>query len=197
MSRLKPHHYKLLQQIIAARELLLADVDGRMIRPLSAAGLVNVQDGRVQATRAGRSAMADRNPASPEPDKPTRLSAAQEDVLRLVSRQPGLSTDGVDQRTTRALRARGLITEADGRLYVSPEAASSLGSSRSVSPSPKRGRRPHRHPRSEAILTALEKLEHALPPGAEVLVGPIMCAAEDVADAFRKHARKLAARQNG
>lgn len=41
------------------------------------------------------------------------------------------------------------------------------------------------------ILKAVEKLEKALPRDAEVLVGTIMCGADDVAAAFRSLARKL------
>lgn len=39
MPRFKPHHYDLLRRIIAARQIPLSDVDGRMIRPLTRASL--------------------------------------------------------------------------------------------------------------------------------------------------------------
>lgn len=41
------------------------------------------------------------------------------------------------------------------------------------------------------ILKAVEELEKALPRDAEVLVGSIMCAADDVTAAFRSLARKI------
>lgn len=197
MSRLKSHHYDLLRRIIAAGQVPLSDVDGRMVRPLSAAGLVQVEDGHVKATKAGRAASADAAPAGSAEYHPGKLSSAQEDLLRLVIRQPGIASDEVDRRTIRALRARGLILESDGHLSAAPDAAAALRSHQSTPARPKRGRRPRRHPRAEAILKAVEQLEHAIPPEAEVLVGSIMCGADDLTDAFRKCARKLSATQNG
>ena len=196
MSRLKAHHYDLLRRIIAARQVPLTELDGRMIRPLSAAGLVQVEDRYVTATRAGRTTAADAAPANSD-NHPATLSPAQEDLLRVILRHPGIASEEVDRRTARALRARGLIHETDGQLSAAPNAAAALQPNYSTAAKPKRGRRPRRHPRAEAILKAIEQLDHALPPGAEVLVGSIMCAAEDVTDAFRKHARKLGAGQTG
>jgi hypothetical protein len=197
MPHLKAYHYELLRKILAARAVPLADVDGRLLRPLSAAGFVQVEGEQVRVTREGRAAVVDLAPVLPTEPPPGKLSAAQEDLLRRILRAPGIASDEVDQRTARALRARGLIREVDGQLSAIPDAVASLQSHHSTSTRPKRGRRPRRHPRAEAILKAVEQLEQALPPEAEVLVGSIMCAADDVTAGFRKHARMLDQRQNG
>lgn len=192
MARIKPHQSDLLRRIVAAQALSLAEVDGRIIRPLIAAELVSVENGRVTPTRAGRKAAAGSAQAAAPARPQGKLSHAQEDLLRLILRQPGIGSDEVDMRTLRALRSRELIQESGGRLTVTPAAAACLRAPERAPTKRKRGRPPRRHPRSEAILKAVEQLEHALPPEAEVLVGPIMCAAEDITMAFRKHARKLA-----
>jgi hypothetical protein len=197
MTRLKSHHYDLLRRIIAARQLPRAEVDGRMIRPLSAAGLVQVEVGHVTATKAGRTAAADAESAGPSENQPGKLSAAQEDLLRRIIRHSGITTDQADRRTIRALRARGLISEVTGQLSATADAAAAFRSDDSGSARTKRGRRPERNPRAEAILKAVERLEQALPPQAEVLVGSIMCAADDLTEAFRQYARKLNARPKG
>jgi hypothetical protein len=45
--------------------------------------------------------------------------------------------------------------------------------------------------RAAAIRRAVEKLEQALPPHAEVLVGSMIAAAHDLVEGFRKYARAL------
>jgi hypothetical protein len=191
MERLKPHHHQLLQRIVEAGGLPLDEVDGRVVRPLIAARLVKADDDRVTPTRAGRSAVAEATHSTAATPWQGKLSPAQEDLLRLILNQPGLATDEVDLRTARALRSRGLVRESDGRLTGTAAGAAYVGAPEPAYTARKRGRRPRRHPRAEAILKAVDQLEHALPPGAEVLVGTIMCAAVDVAAGFRKHARKL------
>lgn len=191
MARLKPHHYELLQRIIDAGELPADEIDGRVMRPLRTGGLVDVAEDRVRVTAAGKRALSTAAGDAAAPREPGKLSGAQEDLLRLILRSGGVHSEDVDLRTARALRTRGLIREADGMLTGTPAGAEHLDSLRSPDTPRRRGHRPQRHPRAEAILKAVEQLEHALPPGAEVLVGSIMCAAEDVATGFRALARKL------
>jgi hypothetical protein len=45
--------------------------------------------------------------------------------------------------------------------------------------------------RAAAIWRAIEQLDVALPSNAEVLVGSMMAAADDVVEGFRKYARAL------
>lgn len=168
-----------------------------MIRPLCAAGLLRVEGGNVKATKAGRTADADVVRIRGSDDSPAKLSAGQEDLLRLILRHPGMATDEVDKRTLRSLLARGLVHEADGRLSAVPDAAAALLSRRSTPTRPNRGRPGRRNHRAEAMLNAIEQLERAFPSEAEILVGSIMCAATDLTDALRKYARQLSTRRTG
>jgi hypothetical protein len=191
MSRLKPHHYELLQRIVAAGELPAHEVDGRVMRPLRASGLVRVDKERVRLTDAGKGVLSSASTAGVVPGTPGKLSGAQEDLLRRIVRSDGIKDEDVDLRTARALQSRGFIQQNQGMLTPTPAGVAHIQSPRSSDERPRRGRRPHRHPRAEAILKAVEQLEHALPQGAEVLVGPIMCAADDVTAGFRALARRL------
>jgi hypothetical protein len=192
MSPLKPHHYELLQRINTAGELPTEQVDGRIIRPLRASGFVRVYEDRVRVTAAGKEALSAARPGTVTSREPGKLSGAQEDLLRLILRNGSINPEDADLRTARALRSRGLVYETDGMLKATPTGIAHLESLRPQDAPRRRGRRPHRHPRAEAILKAVAQLEHAIPPGAEVLVGPIMCAAEDVTSGFRALARELA-----
>lgn len=203
MSHLKPHHYELLRRVLAAGSLSVEEVDGRVIRPLRSAGLVRVDQQRVTATHAAREALTEARQAEeptsisqPGP-RVSKLSARQEDLLREIVRQRGLYLDDVDRRTVRALSSRGLISESGGKLTATAAGAAHFTPNHHGDAARRRGRRPKKHPRAEAILKAVAMLEEALPPEAEVLVGPIMCAADDVARGFRAYARELAARPRG
>ncbi|HEY0015502.1 MAG TPA: hypothetical protein VGC13_04260 [Longimicrobium sp.] len=191
MPLLKPHHYELLQRIIAAGELPPGEVDGRLLRPLRTSGLVRVDEDRIRVTVAGRDAVSMPGADTAAPRETGKLSSAQEDLLRLIVRAGGLNREDVDLRTARALRSRGLVGEDGGMLTGTPAGVAHLEALDWRETPRRRGRRPHRHPRAEAILKATQQLEHALPPEAEVLVGPIMCAAEDVSAGFRTFARQL------
>jgi hypothetical protein len=191
MSRLKPHHYELLQRIITAGELPVEELDGRLTRPLRASGLVRVEEDRVRATEAGKKALSTTSADSVDPREPGKLSSAQEDLLRRIVRNDSIRDEEADLRTVRALCSRGLVRESQGMLTATPAGTAHIHSLRSSDP--RRRRRPHTHPRAEAILKAVEQLEYAIPPGAEVLVGPIMCAADDVTEGFRALARRLIA----
>lgn len=193
MPQLKPHHHDLLQKIVAAGGLPADQVDGRVMWPLRALGFVHVSEGRVTVTAAGKDAVSTARAGAVVPKPAGKLSNAQEDLLRSILRNGGIGLDDIDLRTARALRSRGLARESEGMLIGTPAGVAHLESSRQQDTPRRRGRRPRSHPRAEAILKAVEQLEHALPPGAEVLVGPIMCAAEDVTAGFRTLARKLVA----
>jgi hypothetical protein len=56
---------------------------------------------------------------------------------------------------------------------------------------PKRGRKRKENARAIVIRRAARQLESAIPPDAEVLVGNIMAAADDLVEAFRRHASKI------
>lgn len=194
MPNLKPHHYELLRKILAAGELRLDQIDGRVLRPLRSSGLVRVDGELVKLTATGKDALNAAADAVGVHKEVGKLTAAQEDLLRLVVRQGSVRVEDVDLRTVRALRARGLIQESDGIFASTPAGEAYLDSPRRGDGRRRRGRPPRRHPRAEMILKAVEALEAALPRDAEVLVGNIMCAADDITAAFRSHARKLEAK---
>lgn len=197
MPRFKTYHFELLQRIVSAGSLSIEHVDGRVLRPLRAADFVRVDVERVTATLAGKKALTQAPPKKVGDDTPApvvragKLSHRQEDLLREILRLRSVDSDQVDLRTARALSARGLIHEGDGRLSATPAGAVHFEAQRADEGRRRRGRPVRKHPRAEAILKAVAALEQALPPGAEVLVGSIMCAADDVTAGFRGLARKL------
>lgn len=191
MPNFKPHHYDLLRKILSSGEMHVEQIDGRVLRPLRSSGLVRVDGQLVKVTAAGRDAVAAAPGDSGVHKEVGKLTARQEDLLRLIVRQGSVVAEDVDLRTVRALRARGLIQESKGSFASTPAGAAYLEAPAGSDGRRRRGRPPQRHGRAEMILKAVEKLEKALPPDAEVLVGPIMCAADDVAAAFRSLARKI------
>lgn len=191
MPNFKSHHYDLLRKILTAGELHLEEIDGRVLRPLRSSGLVRIDGQLVRVTAAGKNAVA-AAPENPGVHKEVgKLSGRQEDLLRLIVRQGSAAVEDVDLRTVRALRARGLIQESKGALSSTPAGAAYLEAPTGSDGRRRRGRPPRQHGRAEMILKAVEKLEKALPRDAEVLVGTIMCAADDVTAAFRSLARKI------
>jgi hypothetical protein len=194
MANFKPHHYDLLRKILTAGELHLEQIDGRVLRPLRSSGLVRIDGQLVRVTAAGKEAVA----AAPENSgvhmEVGKLTAPQEDLLRLIVRQGSVVTEDVDLRTVRALRVRGLVKESKGALSITPAGAAYLEAPAGGYGRRRRGRPPQRHGRAEMILKAVEKLEKALPRDAEVLVGPIMCGADDITVAFRSLARRINAK---
>lgn len=193
MPSFKAHHHELLRKIAAAGELQLEQIDGRVLRPLRSSGLVRVDGESVRITAAGRDSITSAAEDSSVHKEVGKLTARQEDLLRLMVRQGSISAEDADLRTARALRARGLIREAKGMLTSTPAGAAYLDSPSDSDGRRRRGRPPQRHPRAETILKAVEQLERAIPRDAEVLVGPIMCAADDVTAAFRSFARRIKA----
>lgn len=191
MPNLKPHHHDLLRKILTAGELHLEQIDGRVLRPLRSAGLIRIDGELVKATLAGRDAVAAVAQDTSVHKEVGRLTAPQEDLLRLMIRQGSVGAEDVDMRTVRALRARGLVQESKGALVSTPAGAAYLEAPTGGGGRRRRGRPPQRHPRAEMILKAVEELEKAIPRDAEVLVGTIMCAADEVTAAFRSLARKI------
>jgi hypothetical protein len=151
MSRLKPHHYELLQRIITAGKLPAEELDGRLMRPLRALGLVRVEENRVRATEAGKKALSTTSADNVDSREPGKLSSAQEDLLRRIVRNDSIKDEEADLRTVRALRSRGLVRESEGMLTATPAGVAHIQSPRSSDPRRRRGRRPHTHPRAEAI----------------------------------------------
>ena len=128
------------------------------------------------------------------------LNEKQVDLLRFLDRQsapvPAAELDG---RIIRALRSRDCITEDDGFVKVTEQGRAVLQGGAAPARR-RRGRRPavekHAgHGRAQAVRRALEKLELALPRDAELAVGNIFAAADDVVDAFRRYARRIERKQ--
>lgn len=191
MPSIKPHHHDLLQRIVTAGGLRLEQIDGRLLRPLRSSGLISVDGGVVRVTAAGRDRITAATVSSGARKEVGKLTAPQEDLLRVIVRRGSVNAEDADLRTVRALRSRGLIRESKGALTSTPAGAACLEAPTGGDGRRRRGRPPQRHPRAEMILKAVEKLEMALPWEAEVLVGTIMCAADDVTAAFRLLARKI------
>jgi hypothetical protein len=186
MRRLKPHQQDLLARIVRHGGLRAHDVDGRILRALVASGFAEVVGTRVAATAAGRG-HADTEPG-PAPVQ-GRLNERQEGLLRALLRAGEVARDGVDGRVARSLVSRGLaVLQGD---VMTPTSAGRAYFEQEAPPVSRRGRKRKENARSAVIRRAVRQLESALPAGAEVLVGNIMAAADDVVDGFRKHARKL------
>jgi hypothetical protein len=186
MRRLKPHQQDLLDRIVRHGGLPTRDVDGRILRALVASGVVEVVGTRVKATAAGRG--DEGTESGPAPPR-GRLNERQEGLLRMLLRDSEAAQEEVDGRVMRSLLSRGLamlqgevVTPTTaGRAYFEQEAPAVR----------RRGRKRKENARSAVIRRAVRTLESAIPRGAEVLVGNIMAAADDVVDGFRKHARML------
>lgn len=186
MSPLKPRQEELLARIVRAGGLPLGAVDGRSVRPLRTARLVEVAGERLVPTAAGRRHV--RKTAGASPDR-ARLNPRQEDLLRMIVRLREVPAEELDGRIVRPLIARGLATVSEDDL-VTPTSA---GRVYLDEPTSGRRRRKEGAPdaRAAAIRRAVRRLEAAVPASAEVQVGNIMAAADDVVDAFLRHARRL------
>lgn len=119
MRDLKPPQRELLSLIVRRGEVPSRDVDGRVLRPLRAAGLVELSGTLVRATAQGKAVVA----PAPRPARPSpvRLNTAQADLLRRVLRQGSVAAETLDGRVAKPLLARGLVTIADD--IVTPTAA--------------------------------------------------------------------------
>ncbi len=187
MRKLKPRQQELLADIVRRGEIPVEEVDGRVLRPLLVAGLAEVADSRVVATRAGRRQV--QRKLGVEPIK-SRLNSRQEDLLREILRLGHVPAEELDGRVTRPLIVRGLVTLSDDDVVTATSAGRVYFEE--VQPAARRGRkRRPENARAAAVRRALRQLEAALPQGAELLVGNNMASADDVVDGFRRHARKL------
>jgi hypothetical protein len=176
---LKPHQQDLLENIRRAGKLPTDAVDGRTLRALQRLQLVTVAGGFVFPS----------TPAGAATGAPPILSERQAAMLRAIVRARGaVPEDELDGRTLNALVSRGLLVLRNGKVTPTDGGRTALATPR---PSRRRRGATSRHARAASILRSVEQLEAALPPGAEVLVGPIMAAAEDVVDGFRLLARRL------
>lgn len=111
MRKLQPHQRNLLEEVIRHGRIPANEVDGRMLRPLRSAGLVQVVGQHVEATQEG---LRQVNGEPPRVLAQSRLNERQEELLRLVLRLGQLPVDEVDGRVARPLLARGLVAVADG-----------------------------------------------------------------------------------
>jgi hypothetical protein len=183
---LKPRQQDLLQEIVRSGGVPIDQADGRVLRPLRSAGLVQVSGSRVEATPDGLRHARQNSGHLPAR---SRLNEKQEELLRLVLRSGPVPSEEVDGRVARALLARGLVTLRDD--LVTATSAGRTYFDEQPPAAPRRGRRRAENPRAAVIRRATRELESVIPPGSEVLVGNIMAAADDLVDAFRRHARKL------
>lgn len=165
------------------------EVDGRTLRPLLSAGYVIAEGSRIVPSDQGRSEVEQVEPRVEFPAS-ARLNDRQEDVLRAIARsRRKVRIDEFDGRVVGALVGRGLVARADQYITATDAGVRYFGSAgqgrikRSV-PTPENGR-------AAMIMRALEILDRALPRDAEVVVGNILAAADDVVDGFRKYARSL------
>ena len=186
MRKLKPHQQDLLDHLVARGGLPAEQVDGRILRSLRTLGLAEISGTRVQATAAGRRQDGGR---SGPPPAPSRLHAKQEELLRSLLRRGRAPAAGLDGRVIRPLIGRGLVTLEDD--VVSPTRAGREYFDEKRPTGPKRGRKPKENARATVIRRAARQLESAIPPDSEVLVGNIMAAADDLVEAFRRHASKV------
>jgi hypothetical protein len=187
MQTLKPHQHELLVELVRRGRLPAEQVDGRVLRALRTHGLAEASGEWVVATRAGKQRV-DGQATKPLPVH-AKLNEKQEGLLRTILRQQPLHSHEVDGRVIRPLIARGLVTLRED--YITPTNAGRTYFDEQQ-PSPKvRGRKRVENARAAVIRRASQRLEAAIPPGSEVLVGNIMASADDLVNAFRRHARKL------
>jgi hypothetical protein len=119
----------------------------------------------------------------------SKLNEKQEALLRTILRQGPFHAHEVDGRVARPLIARGLVTVNED--IITPTSAGRIYFDEQPPPKAQRGRKSVENARAAAIRRASRQLEATIPPGSEVLVGNIMASADDLVDAFHKHARKL------
>jgi len=186
--KLKAHHYALLNRLGHKRGIPRGELDGRVLRPLFADGLVFLEDQHVRLTPHGRQTIEAENQARGAP-LTSELNDAQAAMLRDIIRQGGeVSPEQLDGRIAQALARRGFLDLDSGTATVSDAGRQWALSHTRKTTSRKRGAG---SARAAAIHRAVAMLETAIPPDAEVLVGAMMAAAHDVIEGYRKHARKL------
>jgi hypothetical protein len=183
MPRLKPHQQDLLVRIVRNGGLPAREADGRLLRPPRSAALVRVDGDRVVPTRVGRRLV----PASVPPPDRTRLNPRQEDLLRMILRRCQVPGEELDGCVARPLIARGLATLSGDRV-VSPTSAGRAYFEDPPTPSLHRRTAVPENARAAAVRRAVRRLEAAVPPGSEVLVGSTRASADVPVDAFLRRA---------
>ena len=186
MPRLKPHQQDLLARIVRDGGVPVSEADGQLLRPLRRAGLVQVDGDRVVPTSAGRREIG---APSPVPGR-ARLNRRQEDLLRTVVRLGEVPAEELDRRVARPLVARGLATVSD-RNIVAPTSTGRAYFDEAPAAGKRRGKAGAENARAAMIRRAVRRLEGAVPPGSEVLVGNIMASADDLLQGYLCYARGL------
>lgn len=186
MQTLKPHQHELLVGLVRQGRLPAEQVDGRVLRALRTHGLAEASGEWVLATTAGQRHVGQTTRSLPFQSK---LNEKQEALLRTILRQGPLHAHEVDGRVVRPLIARGLVTVNED--VITPASAGRIYFDEQPPPRAHRVRKSAENARAAVIRRASRQLEAAIPPGAEVLVGNIMASADDLVDAFRRHAGKL------
>lgn len=200
MATLKEHHHALLADLIRLGGMPASELDGRVLRPLKAAGLVTERSGRVEPTLAGRGIPAPGSSWAPvvtgaAGTASLPLSRLGSDTLRVICRQQGgVPSDHIDGRVRRALLGRGFVTEKDGstvptdsgRGYYQEHIRRRRRSTSGFDPTTA-------GTRAAVLLNHVARLEEALPAGVELMVGDMPCNADYILAALRSYAHWLAA----
>lgn len=197
MSSLNSHQLTALREIRSRPGLPTSKIDGRTLRSLVRLALVTDDGGTLRATDAGRAAAEQADHASAKPPGhpvPAALSDSQEKVLRYLVRQTGpVPADHLDRRVLRALASRGLVVESQG--WVRPtehaDACLTTHTRRARARKVRRAANPARAARAEAILSAVQDLELALPRGAELMIATVPAYGDDVIAGLRALARTM------
>jgi hypothetical protein len=191
----------LLRTVAAAGALPRHQADGRSLRALVSRGLARVTGDSVRATPAGAAALGATSggaqaDAGADPG-PSRLSDAQEDVLRSMIRQAApVLADHIDGRVLRALVARALV-RIDGGWASATDAASVHLAAQDAAERRQRRRRAAGSPeavRAEVVFRAVEQLEAATPLDAVVWIAGHPAYADDLLTGLRRYARALSRR---
>jgi hypothetical protein len=196
---LKPHHIDFLRLLCDRGTLSSNDCDGRILRPLRRLNLLVETHGVVRPTPAASTALADA--PSDRPSRARRTSAPsgglsdrQEEVLRYLLRQTGpVPVDHVDGRILGALASRGLVEESRGWVNATDAAEPYLRNhtKKERELRLRRAAGSARTSRGEAILRAVEQLEHALPRDAELTIAAHPAYGDDVIAALRRLVREM------
>ena len=169
-----------------------AVIDGRLLRTLVSERLVRVVGDRVDLTPEGRQSARDADTAHEIAPEKITLNDQQAAMLRDIVRQGGaVSAEQLDGRIAQALARRGLLRFNSDAVVVTELGRNYKQAASEPAIRMTARRRTAAAARAASIWRAIEQLDVALPPNAEVLVGSMMAAADDVVEGFRKYARAL------
>lgn len=196
--RLSPRQSDTLSRLLVCHSgIPRADIDGRVLRALTARQLAEERGETVHATAAARrdhQVQAEKVDAVREPAGPRLpMSAAQQELLTLLCRRAEpIGEDEIDGRSARALISRGLAHLTRAGLVVTPAGIEANRALAEPRPAGRRRGRPRKeHPRAAAILRAVGLLEEVVPRDSELAVGPMIAHIDDVVHGFRRLARRL------